>query len=190
MLVRPGYDARRRNRRQGTAARGHGNDNRMVVPDVRSELGVISWRSWPGVPVQRVGAHQTVHREVAGKRWTFVVERTSPDSWHACSVDDLARMLSLIPARFHEDLDLVILHQPTRKHRQLNCAWGQHCYSVEAGRRRARPTAAIRAAGPASAVTTAPVAPAGVHAAGVHAAGVHAAGVRRGRSGLVAPRAR
>lgn len=133
VLVRPGYDARRRNRHWGTAARGHGSDNRLVIPSVRSELGVISWRSWPGVPVQRVGAHRTVHREIAGKRWTFVVERTNPNSWHACSVDDLARMLSLIPVRFHDDLDLVILHQPTRKYRQLDGAWGQLCYSVEIG---------------------------------------------------------
>jgi hypothetical protein len=105
----------------------------MVVPGVRGELGVISWRSWPGVPVQRVGAHRTVHREIAGKRWTFVVERTNPSSWHACSVDDLARMLSLIPDHFHLGLDLVILHQPTRKYRQLDGAWGQLCYHVEIG---------------------------------------------------------
>lgn len=44
-------------------------------------------------------------------------------------------MLSLIPAEDHEDLDLVILHQPTRKYRQLNGAWGQLCYWVEVGRR-------------------------------------------------------
>lgn len=135
VLVRPGYDARRRNRHQGAAGRGHGSDNRMVIPSVRSELGAISWRSWPGLPVQRVGAHRTVYREIAGKRWTFVVEPTSAGAWHACSVDDLARMLSLIPADDHEGLDLVILHQPTRKYRQLDGAWGQLCYSVELGRR-------------------------------------------------------
>jgi hypothetical protein len=135
VLVQPGYDARRRNRHQGTAARGHGRDNRLVVPSVRGELGVISWRSRTGLPVQRVGAHRTVHREIAGKGWTFVVERTSPDCWHACSVDDLARMLALIPGEDHEGLDLVILHQPTRKYRQLDGSWGQLCYSVELGRR-------------------------------------------------------
>ena len=136
MLVQPGYDARRRNRHQGTAARGHGRDNRLVVPSVRGELGVISWRSWTGLPVQRVGAHRTVHREIAGKLWTFVVERTSPDCWHACSVDDLASMLCLLPGEDHEGLDLVILHQPTRKYRQLLGSWGQLCYSVELGRRK------------------------------------------------------
>jgi hypothetical protein len=126
MLMRPGYDARRRNRHQGTAARGHGSDNQLVIPSARGAL--------PGIAVQQVGAHRTVHRDIAGKRWTFVVERTYRDSWHACSVDDLARMLSFIPAGHHEGLSLVILHQPTRKYRLLNGAWGQLSYSVDIGR--------------------------------------------------------
>jgi hypothetical protein len=134
MFVRPGYDARRRNRHWGTAARGHGSDNKLVIPAIRGERGAIDWRSWPGVAVQQVGAHRTVCREIVGKRWTFVVERTYPSFWHACSVDDVARVLSLIPAGDHEGLDIVILHQPTRKYRLLNGAWGQLCYWVEIGR--------------------------------------------------------
>jgi hypothetical protein len=126
MVMRPGYDARRRNRHQGTAARGHGSDNRLVIPTARGAL--------PGYAVRQVGAHRAVHRDIAGKRWTFVVERTYRDSWHACSVDDLARMLSLIPAGQHEGLSLVILHQPTRKYRLLNNAWGQLSYWVDIGR--------------------------------------------------------
>lgn len=120
---------------KGRRLAGRGHDSRLVVPSVPGGPGAISWRSWTGVPVQRVGAHRTVHREIAGKRWAFVVERTRPDCWHACSVDDLARMLSLIPGEDHEGLDLVILHQPTRKYWQLHGPWGQLCHSVELGRR-------------------------------------------------------
>jgi hypothetical protein len=63
-----------------------------------------------------------------------VAERTYRDSWPACSADDLARMLALIPAGHHEGLSLVILHQPTRKYRLLNDARGQLSYSVNIGR--------------------------------------------------------
>jgi len=123
--MRAGYDARRRNRRIGTAAHGHGADNRLVIPRPRAS-GLQ--------PTVRLGEYRVVHRQVAGRRRTFLVERTRADCWHACTIDDLCRILSHMPAADLAGPDLLfILRQPTRKQQLLAPVWGRLCFWLNIG---------------------------------------------------------
>jgi hypothetical protein len=122
--MRAGYDARRRNRHIGTAAQGHGADNRLVVPRPRA----AGFRS-----ELRLGEYRVVHRQVAGRRRTFLVERTRADCWHACTIDDMCRILRHVPAADLDGLRLFVLRQPTRKQELLQPVWGRLWYWINIG---------------------------------------------------------
>jgi hypothetical protein len=124
MMPRPGWNPLRRNRNLGTAAQGHGQDNRMVIPG--------HWRDsrtfW-----ERLTHFVTVTRPVHGRDLPFVVEPTRRDNVYACTVDDIARVLSASPARHVAGIVGVILRQPKRKEQILSPVWGRLGYAVEVG---------------------------------------------------------
>jgi hypothetical protein len=114
-------DPTRRSRRIGAPGRGRGQDNRMVIPEPR-EAGYVKayWK--------RLGDHRVVERNIRGQPVTFVVERTARGSVHACTVDDVARVLSLAPRDDLAGLAMVVLRQPTRKQHSLAPHWGRYTY--------------------------------------------------------------
>ncbi|MAG56352.1 MAG: hypothetical protein CMJ83_08690 [Planctomycetes bacterium] len=130
-MKRPGRDPTRRNRNIGTKKQGHGDDNRNVVPRLWRE-SVWEWRRTPGSSV--------VHRMVWGRDMPFLVEPTREDCWYACTIDDVARMLNLLPKRHINNcrdvsgVQGIIFRQPTHKEEQLAGVWGRIGYAVEVGR--------------------------------------------------------
>jgi hypothetical protein len=117
-------DNRRRNRNIGTAKQGHGQNNRMVIP-------------WPFYPEdlrwypERLTDYKKSTRVIHGHEFTFVVEKTRADSFHACSVEDVAFLLEHIPAADYGDLRWIIFRQPKRKEDMLCPVWGRLIYSYE-----------------------------------------------------------
>ena len=124
-MTRPGFDPTRRNRNIGTAAQGHGSDNRLVIPSP-----LAGWRSM----CEELVAPCFVELEVAGQKRTFIVEKTRNDSVHVCTVDDIARMLTMIDAAHIDGLSVVVFRQPTRKQELLDPVWGRLQYFLEVGR--------------------------------------------------------
>lgn len=67
----------------------------------------------------------------------FLVEHTLRDCFHACTVDDLATLLNLLPKRHvnnYKDIDGiqgVVLRQPTRKEQTLRSVWARLGYGVQ-----------------------------------------------------------
>lgn len=112
----------RRNRNIGTANQGFGDLNRLVIPSPANES-----RSF----FERLGKYNTVIREINGHKFRFVIERTRQTSFHACTVGDIAKVISHIPKIDIGDLSLVILRQPTRKEEILSPVWGRLIYSYE-----------------------------------------------------------
>ncbi len=123
----PSHNPSRRNRNIGTGKQGHGQNNRDRIP-WRWRDSVIDWA--------RGHPHHIVMRPVWGRDMPFLVERTRADCVHACSVDDLARMLNLLPKEHINNrgsvvgIRGVVLRQPTRKEQQLSGVWGRLGYSV------------------------------------------------------------
>jgi len=115
-------DARRRNRNIGTAKSGHGQDNRMVVPEPWADAR----RYW-----ERLDDPIVVERTVRGKRLSFVVEAPRPPYFHPCTVDDLARLIDLLPSEDFAGIAFVALRQPTRKQALLSLVWGRLIYHAE-----------------------------------------------------------
>jgi hypothetical protein len=125
--MRPGWNPTRRNRNLGTAKRGRGQDNRLVIPcrgpDYAPFWGVLS-------------EFRCVAREVAGRPFRVLVEPTRPGCAHSCTVDDLFEVLRRVPAPDLSGLGLLILRQPKRKEQILSPCWGRLCYHVEIGEHR------------------------------------------------------
>lgn len=116
------HNATRRNRNIGTSKQGHGADNRMVVPRLSGERQGC---------VARIGSHEKVHRDVNGRIVTFIVEQTNGGCRHACTVDDLAYLLSHITPADWAGLTTFVFRQPTRKARTLNPVWGRLYYEAD-----------------------------------------------------------
>ncbi len=123
-MQRPGWNPTRRNRNIGTAKQGHGQDNRMVIPD--------TWRDsrtfW-----ERLSRYRVVTRPVHGRNLPFVVEATRPDCTYACTVEDLVKLLGAAPAEHVAGIEGVLLRQPKRKEQILSPVWGRLGYAVEVG---------------------------------------------------------
>jgi hypothetical protein len=119
LAMRPGWDATRRNRNQGTAKRGHGQNNRMVVPCV--------WRG--GRPFyEQLRSPVIVSRGIPATL-KFYVESPRADCRHACSIDDIVYVLRRLPSKHVRSIAAIVLRQPTRKQAILRPVWGRMIYS-------------------------------------------------------------
>lgn len=124
-MTRPqsGWNPTRRNRNIGTSKSGHGRDGELVIPESWHDDRVFSERLCDPVLVRRT---------VAGHDVAFLVEPTRPRFIHPCTVEDVCRVLELLPSEHVSALALVIFRQSTRKQRSLSPAWGrlQYCTGV------------------------------------------------------------
>ncbi|MEP1034398.1 hypothetical protein [Ekhidna sp.] len=112
----------RRNRNIGTSKQGHGQNNELRIPYpalVQKEF------------YERLESYQKISKSINGKDFDFVIEETRKGSVHACSIDDLVRIIELIPEQDHEGLKLIILRQPKRKEETISPVWGRLIYSFE-----------------------------------------------------------
>ena len=112
----------RRNRNIGTAKQGYGQDNELVVP-----YPAVEMKSF----FERLSNYKTVTKEINGHTFKFIVEATRKNSFHACTIEDIEKILIHIPKEDYGDLELIILRQPTRKEENLKPVWGRLIYSYE-----------------------------------------------------------
>jgi hypothetical protein len=111
-------DNRRRNRNIGTARQGQGQNNWMRIPDHLSDRD----RRWY---TERLTQYEKSTHTINGHEFVFVVEKTRADAYHACSVADVAFMLSHIPAEDYGEMRFIVFRQPKRKEEILSPAWGR-----------------------------------------------------------------
>jgi hypothetical protein len=115
-------DATRRNRNIGTSKQGYGKDNELTIP--RPAMILKSF-------YERLGNYKKINKTINGHDFLFVIEQTRESSEHACSVNDILRIIENIPAKDYGDLRLIVLRQPKRKEETLSPVWGRLIYSYE-----------------------------------------------------------
>lgn len=116
------YTPSRRNRNIGTAKQGHGQNNRMRIPE--------SWHD-SRIFYEKLRCPVRIKRTIGTKELIFLVEEPLTDYRHSCTVDDICRMLGYIPANDWSMLDIIVLRQPTRKQKILSNVWGRLSYYYE-----------------------------------------------------------
>lgn len=125
-MRRPGRDARRRNRNIGTAKAGHGQNNKMRIPEprlIKGKQDVLFYENLENPVV--------LTRKVGDRTITFLVEPVQPGFLHACTPDDIAQVLRLLPQAHTNEIDLIVLRQPKRKQQRLSPVWGRLQYWSE-----------------------------------------------------------
>jgi hypothetical protein len=120
-MRRPGWDARRRNKNIGTAKSGRGQNNQMRIPE-----------HWMGgnyiLSYEKLENSVAIERTVGSRKITFLVEPVQAGFLHACTPDDIVRVLELLPPEHAQGIDLIVLRQPKRKERILEPVWGRLQY--------------------------------------------------------------
>jgi hypothetical protein len=120
--VRP-FNPTRRNRNIGTSAQGHGQDNRLVIPDPRG----------PRRYEELLSAFEVETLEVHGLPMLFISEKLNDGWFHACSAFDVSRVLNLMPQADLHSLGCILFRQPSRKQSVLNPSWGRLTYWASVG---------------------------------------------------------
>jgi hypothetical protein len=119
--MRAGWNPTRRNRNVGTKAHGHGQNNKLKIPQ--------SW--WEAkVFYEKLSNFVVVTRQFGARKITFVIEPTMPDWFYPCTIDDISFILAAMPP---ETLifDLIVMRQPTRKQRILSSVWGRAIFDFD-----------------------------------------------------------
>ncbi|NJS36307.1 MAG: hypothetical protein HC765_07555 [Brachymonas sp.] len=124
--MRPGWNPTKRNRKIGTKAQGHGQDNRLVIPQ--------SWHT-PHCFWENLSSYVTVRRQIGNKEQLFFVEPPRNANWiYPCAIDDLCHLLSLSSPILKKAFDFIVLRQPTRKQDLLRSVWGRALYEFDLGK--------------------------------------------------------
>jgi len=116
------YNPTRRNRNIGTKKQGHGQDNKLKIPQPPDIF--MSF-------YERLGIYEKETRIINGHEFLFVTEVTRKTSEHACTIGDLEKIISFIPKNDYGELRLILLRQPKRKEETLSPVWGRLIYSYE-----------------------------------------------------------
>jgi hypothetical protein len=72
-----------------------------------------------------MGVSTAERRTVSGHEIAFITEATLPGFMHACSVDDVVRVLHALPQEDWAGIQAIVFRQLTRKERMLSPRWGQ-----------------------------------------------------------------
>ncbi|SEW51685.1 hypothetical protein [Chitinophaga arvensicola] len=112
----------RRNRNIGTAKQGAGQHNRLTIPSA----GTGSKHFY-----ERLEPYEKTEKIIHGHTFIFITEKHHPSSPHACTVNDIARILSYLPPADYGDLKFIVLRQPKRKEEIISHVWGRLIYSYE-----------------------------------------------------------
>ncbi len=73
-----------------------------------------------------------VERDLNEEKITFLVEPTTKGFVHACTPDDVLKLLGHLPDNNVEGIELIILRQPTRKEVKMSPVWGRLGYYADA----------------------------------------------------------
>ena len=113
----------RRNRNIGTAKQGFKKRNAFDIPDCYPRTGKIFW--------ENLSQCSTVKRRINGYGFTFVVEKTKENYYHACTIDDLEIVLQAVPSFYFQGLRTIILRQPKRKEEFFSNVWRRLVFGFE-----------------------------------------------------------
>lgn len=112
----------RRNRNIGTAKQGHGQNNKLTIPE---PCGIL--KSF----YERLVDYTKVNKTINGHEFLFIIEQTRETSKHSCSIKDIVTIIEQIPKNDYGNLKFIVLRQPKRKEETLSPTWGRLIYSYE-----------------------------------------------------------
>ncbi|MGL5633443.1 MAG: hypothetical protein ACRDD3_13890 [Azovibrio sp.] len=122
--MRPGWNPVRRNRKIGTAAQGHGADNRMEIPENRYKAHHVPF-------YQNLGQYHTIEYRLGSRILPLIIQPPQAGWFYPCTPEDIITLLARCPPADLGCLDFLILRQPTHKQHILSTVWGRTIFNLE-----------------------------------------------------------
>ena len=116
-------DPTRRNRNIGTWKQGFKKQNRFDIPCHYIRESKVYW--------EKLSDYKKIERQINGWKFTFIVEKTKKDWFHACTIEDLEMILQHIPSAYYGDLRTIVLRQPKRTETIFSSVWGRLVFYYE-----------------------------------------------------------
>jgi hypothetical protein len=109
----------RRNRKIGTAASGHGQSNKMTIPNSRIDrFGIDSSYQ------ERIKPAFVEKAQIGDYDVVILYEKPRLGFTYGCTPKDVVHLLSRVPDGDCDLIDLIVFRQPTRKQIQQSRGWG------------------------------------------------------------------
>jgi hypothetical protein len=112
----------RRNKNIGTSKQGHGQNNKLTIPE---PFGIM--KSF----YERLVDYKKFKKTIKEHEFVFIVEQTREFSKHSCSINDIETIIEQIPSEDYGNLKFIVLRQPKRKEETISPTWGRLIYSYE-----------------------------------------------------------
>lgn len=116
------HNPTRRNRNIGTSKQGHGQNNKLTLSKPCATSKTF---------VEQLANYEKFERTINGHNFLFVIEQTRETSKHACSINDITKIIEQIASSDFGNLKLIVLRQPKRKEETISPVWGRLVYSYE-----------------------------------------------------------
>ncbi|CAH0355540.1 hypothetical protein [Aquabacterium sp. CECT 9606] len=98
--MRSGWNPGRRNRNVGTKAHGHGENNRLSIPESWHELKCF---------YEKLSSFVSIKRRIGTHDITFLVEPTQANWFHVITVEDACKVLAQLPQQDLKTLELIVI---------------------------------------------------------------------------------
>lgn len=115
----------RRNRNIGTKKSGYSQDNSLVIPE-RADDYKVYW--------ERLNDPAICPITIGDNKITILIEPTRQGFVHACTPNDIIKVIELIPEENLENVEIIILRQPKKKEEIISPVWGRFIYYADLGR--------------------------------------------------------
>ncbi|MGJ8654416.1 MAG: hypothetical protein ACSHX8_14240 [Opitutaceae bacterium] len=117
-----GRNPTRRNRNIGTAKQGHGQNNKLTIPQPwDTDLSFY----------ERIDSPKKQEIAIQGTKVTVITEALKKGYFYSCTSSDVQRILNHLPKDDLEDFEYIIFRQPKKKESILSAVWGRLIYSFE-----------------------------------------------------------
>ncbi len=123
--MNPGWNCTRRNRNIGTEKQGYSKNNKLVIPWALHDERVF----W-----EKLCQPVKIKKQINNHEITFFVEPTQTGFYHACTIEDIEKVLSFIPKKHIQEIDIIVLRQPKKKEIILQPCWGRLAYWAVIGK--------------------------------------------------------
>lgn len=115
-------DTTKRNRNIGTAKQGHGQDNRLTIPDPLDS---------PFCFYERLTQCEKSSVVLHGKERTILVEELHEGYFYSCTPTEIIDILNALPEEDLTTLSYIVLRQPKKKEVTLSPVWGRSIFDFQ-----------------------------------------------------------
>lgn len=116
------WNPTKRNRNIGTSKQGHGQNNKLLIPQP-FDTSKLFYERFNKPEINSIHVH--------GREIPVIVEQLNINHYYSCTPADVAVILDHLPQIDLEEFGVLVFRQPKKKEQILSPVWGRLIYSFE-----------------------------------------------------------